>query len=312
MSPIALAVVGLGKIARDQHLPAIEASQEFRLTAAASHQGKIESVPMFATLADLLASAGDVQAVSFCTPPVGRFEDARAALAAGRHVMLEKPPGATVAEVVALADLARAQGCTLFCAWHSREADAVRPAKDWLADRTVKSAHISWREDVRRWHPGQTWIWRAGGLGVFDPGINALSILTEVLPETVRLTGADLDFPSNCDTPIAANLTFAAASGAPVTADFDFLQTGPQTWEIRIQTDDGDLRLIDGGARMEIDGVAAPVAAVRPGNGEYPNLYRRFADLIRRNESDVDLTPLQLVADAFLLGRRRTVEAFHE
>ena len=42
----------------------------------------------------------------------------------------------------------------------------------------------------------------------------------------------------------------------------------------------------------------------------YQQLYRRFVDLVAAGESDVDLTPLQLVADAFMLGRRREVDAF--
>jgi len=43
---------------------------------------------------------------------------------------------------------------------------------------------------------------------------------------------------------------------------------------------------------------------------EYPALYRRFVDLAAKGECDVDLAPLQIVADAFLLGRHRNVEAF--
>jgi D-galactose 1-dehydrogenase len=99
----------------------------------------------------------------------------------GRHVLLEKPPGATVGEVHALADLARRQGVTLFASWHSRHAPAVEPARAWLAGRKILGVTITWKEDVRVWHPGQKWIWQAGGLGVFDPGINALSILTHII-----------------------------------------------------------------------------------------------------------------------------------
>lgn len=51
-------------------------------------------------------------------------------------------------------------------------------------------------------------------------------------------------------------------------------------------------------------------APQRSANREYARLYRRFAELIERGESDVDLRPLQLVADAFLLGRRREGPAF--
>jgi len=41
-------------------------------------------------------------------------------------------------------------------------------------------------------------------------------------------------------------------------------------------------------------------------------LYARFATLIHSGCSDVDTTPLRLVADAFLRGHRETVEAFDD
>ena len=53
---------------------------------------------------------------------------------------------------------------------------------------------MDWKEDVTHWHPGQKWIWQAGGLGVFDPGINGLSILTRIMPHGIFLTGAELPF----------------------------------------------------------------------------------------------------------------------
>jgi predicted dehydrogenase len=84
----------------------------------------------------------------------------------------------------------REQGVTLFASWHSRFAAGVPAAKAWLATHDIRAVDIQWREDVRRWHPGQTWIWEAGGLGVFDPGINALSILTEIMPREVFVTDA--------------------------------------------------------------------------------------------------------------------------
>ena len=47
----------------------------------------------------------------------------------------------------------------------------------------MKRLLVTWKEDVRHWHPGQQWIWEAGGFGVFDPGINALSIVTKIMPD---------------------------------------------------------------------------------------------------------------------------------
>ncbi|WP_245653661.1 Gfo/Idh/MocA family protein [Novosphingobium rosa] len=305
-APIRLALVGIGKIARDQHIPAIAANPAFELVATVSPSSRVEGVPGFPDLPSLLAAGLDVQAVSLCTPPEVRTQIARQALEAGLHVMLEKPPAVALSQAqVLVADAEKAQRA-LFATWHSREAGHVDAARDWLSGRTLKSVRIAWREDVRRWHPGQEWIFAAGGFGVFDPGINALSILTRIMPGAVAVEGAALDIPENREAPIAASLTMRHACGAPVTAAFDFLQTGPQTWEIAIETTDGNLLIRDGGSKMLIDGTAQPDHP----DEEYPRLYARFAELVRDSAVDVDLAPLTLVADAFMLGAQQRVASF--
>ena len=303
-----IAVVGVGKIARDQHVPAIADDDAFRLAATVSRSGGIEGVENHGSLDALVQARPDITALALCMPPQVRYEAAETALRAGRHVLLEKPPGATVAEVQALDRLAAEQGVVLYATWHSRHAAAVAPARAWLADKRVLRATITWREDVRHWHPGQAWIWQAGAMGVFDPGINALSILTEIMPVPVHVTSADLDFPTNRETPIAARLTFASAGGVEVAADFDWRQEGPQTWEISVETGQGTLLLTSGGAEMAVDGRTVDV----PAGGEYPAIYRRFAELLASGARDVDLAPLVHVADAFMLGRRLTVDPFDE
>ena len=180
-----VALVGIGKIARDQHVPALAASGDWELAATVSRAGTVDGVEAFTDFAAMLAARPDIPMVSLCLPPQPRFAYAEAALRAGRHVMLEKPPGQTLAEVHALQALAAAYGVTLYATWHSRMAEAVAAAKAWLADTVVRRAHITWREDVRKWHPGQDWVFEPAGMGVFDPGINALSILTEILPAPV-------------------------------------------------------------------------------------------------------------------------------
>lgn len=305
---VRLAIVGVGKIARDQHLPSLERSDAFDLVAAVSRHATVDGVENFIGLEEMLARRPDVEAVSLCMPPQPRFEAAWTALQAGRHVALEKPPGATVAEVEALKALAAERGLTLFATWHSRHAPAVQPAKNWLRDRKITGLTITWKEDVRRWHPGQKWIWEPGGAGVFDPGINALSILTEILPRPVRLTAAELEFPEGRQAPIAARLSFSDPAGVAMSADFDWRQTGPQTWEIAVETTAGNLTLSSGGAVMEVDGETVS----KEREAEYDGIYARFADLIARRASDVDLSPLVHVADAFMLGRRIVTEPFEE
>jgi len=306
VTELRIAIVGFGKIARDQHVGAIAAVQGATLAAVASRNASVPGLPHFATIEELLEMGPPIDAVSLCTPPQVRRAQAAAALAAGKHVMLEKPPGIGAAELDPLVAMATEAKRTLFATWHSRHAPAVEPARKWLATRRIKSVHINWKEDVRVWHPGQTWIWEPGGLGVFDPGINALSILTRILPKPVFVTAAELAFPANCQSPIAANLTLSDISGLPVTAEFDFRQTGPQSWDIVAETDQGRMALSRGGRIMEVDG---KVVADAP-DEEYPELYRRFIKLAATGESDVDLAPLRLVADAFLLGKRNIVEPF--
>jgi D-galactose 1-dehydrogenase len=304
---IRIVLVGLGKITHDQHLPTIRSSPDFELVAGVAPEGQAEGVPCFRSLDELWTSGIAFDAAAMCQPPQHRFTAAYAMLDAGKHVLLEKPPGATLSEVAILRDRAEAAGATLFAAWHSRFAAGVSAAKAWLAERAVRNVRIDWLEDVRHWHPGQAWIWQAGGMGVFDPGINALSIASYILPPFFLDRGT-IQFPANRAAPIASELLFRDAAGAEIHARFDWRQTGPQTWTIAVETDDGTLELRDGGARLAIDGVDLTGLD----GAEYPALYARFAELIRTGRHDVDTAPLRHVADAFTRADRQTTEAFHD
>jgi D-galactose 1-dehydrogenase len=301
-----LAIVGFGKIATTRHVPAIAEVAGVELVAIADPMVKSAGVPTFASLDKLLKEGPEIDAVALCTPPQVRGAQALLALEAGKHVMLEKPPGATVSEIAPLVAAAESAKRTLFATWHSRFAPAVEPARELLAGRKLKSVSIIWKEDVRVWHPGQDWIFAAGGFGVFDPGINALSILTRILPRPVFVTRAELGFPANREAPIVADMDMTDVTGLPISAEFDFRQKGQQTWDIRIETDRGPLTLSSGGAKMS-DGDKGVIDALK---AEYPALYRRFVGLASKGECDVDLAPLQIVADAFLLGKRHSVETF--
>lgn len=305
---IRLGIVGTGKIVHDQHLAAIDGNPAFQLVATADPQAAaITGVPHYAAMEAMLATHPDITALAICTTPQVRGQIVLDAVARGLHIMCEKPPASGMAQGQAMAQAAAKAGITLFASWHSRMAAGVEPARAWLADRAIDGITITWREDVCHWHPGQRWIDLAGGMGVFDPGINALSILTALLAEPVTMEQASLDVPDNWQTPIAARLAMRTASGVPVAADFDFRQQGPQTWQIAIETDAGTLALDLGGAQLTLPGMPpAPPAPDR----EYAKLYARFAQLVAVRESDFDLTPLALVADAFLLGERQPVPAF--
>lgn len=307
MHKIRIAIVGVGKIARDQHLSAVTANSAYQLVATADPHAALHGIPAFQCVEALLEGVPDLDAVVVCTPPQARYAIARYALAQGRHVMLEKPPCTSVSQARELIELARARGLALFAAWHSREAAGVEPARQWLAGRRVASVAINWREDARVWHPGQTWIWQAGGMGVFDAGVNALSIATQILPGRLVLRDAELLFPAGCDAPVAALLRFDMHE-AHVTMNLDFRPTSSHCWTIDVQTDAGVLQLSEGGAVMRINSESLVAAT----DQEYPRLYDRFKRLVSERRIDVDLTPLQLVADAYVSGRRTALEPIPE
>ena len=312
MAPHKLAIIGYGKIAQDQHIPAIAASDDFELAAVVS--GHAKSIPgvdrVFQDAAGLYAEAPDIDCVCICSAPAERFATAREAILAGKHVMLEKPPAATVAEARLLGALADTRKLTLFASWHARAHPAVSEARRRLLGQAIDSVKITWKEDVRKWHPGQAWVWEPSGFGVFDPGINALSIATAILPGTLFVQQAKLSVPSNRQQPIAAELALGAEPPTgELSATFDWRQTGPQIWDIEVRTRDGTaLKLSEGGAQLEVDGVTVSLTKSQ----EYVDLYARFAGLLERHESDFDLRPFELVADAFLCAERVSVDAFED
>ena len=309
-APLRIGIVGAGQIARVQHIPAIAATPGLALAAIANPVA-VEIPPgvsLHPSQAAMLAEAsGGIDAVAICTPPQIRYALAMAALDAGKHVLLEKPPAATPAEIAALADHAAARGLTLFTAWHSLFNDGVDRAREILAARGARGMRMVWKEDVQKYHPGVDWFWQPGGMGAFDAGINAFSILVSVMPEPVFVREATLMIPEGAHTPMAARLRFATPTHSDgFSSEHDWNQKEGETWTISWTLDDGGiLDLERGGAVLRLDGETL----VSGRDEEYPRLYARFRDLVRAGRSEIEFRPLQLVADAFMLARHETVAA---
>lgn len=305
-----IALVGIGKIAVDHHVPAIANSDDWELAATVSRNGTVDGVPSYTNFDEMLQDRADIQTISLCLPPVPRFDYAVKAINAGRHVMLEKPPGAILSECHTLEQMARDKNVALYATWHSRQAAHVPTAKAWLKDKELQKITITWKENVRQWHPGQDWIFEAGGFGVFDSGINALAILTEILPDPVRLTESTLQFPENRQMPIAASCRFSHPHGAEVLMELDWLEAGLPVWNIEVAAADETLLLENGGGKLSINGKEQ--GGTHAGlAGEYPGLYQRMATLVSKGDIDLDLSPQRHVADAFTLADRKTVAAFN-
>jgi len=305
MKPIRIAIIGYGKIAADQHVPSIKANARFELAATSSRSGQ-GVARTFTDWRELIHNVEGLEAVAITTPPGPRFEIARECIAAGLHCLLEKPPTTGLAEIADLDCFAQAKGLSLFTTWHAQHHSTVDAAANALAGKRIKSMDIHWHEDVHKWHPGQKWIWEAGGFGVFDPGINALSIATRIFPGGLFVQAAELRVPENAQTPIAADIRFSSPQAdGPLRASLDWRRSEGEEWTISVETTDGtSLRLESGGAKLVLNGETRG----DDGIGEYPDIYRTFVDLIDERKSLVDVAPFRLVADCLLLAKTNRVE----
>ena len=110
------------------------------------------------------------------------------------------------------------------------------PAKKIVRRNGVQSVRIDWRESVRKWHPGQEWVWEPGGFGVCDPGINALSIFTKICRSRcssrghAAIPGQPPD-PGRCRHRLQVG---AKADQPKMCAGFNWLEDQGEIWTINI------------------------------------------------------------------------------
>src|SRR5580693_6302171 len=111
---IRMGLVGVGKIARDQHIPSMHANADFHFVAASSRNARVDGVRNFPSLGEMLSQAPELDAIAICTPPQTHYEAARLALAHGKHVLMEKPPCTSLSQLRYLTRLANEAGLSLF------------------------------------------------------------------------------------------------------------------------------------------------------------------------------------------------------
>ncbi|WP_116085011.1 Gfo/Idh/MocA family protein [Tropicimonas sp. IMCC34011] len=300
-----LILVGIGDIAKSKHEPAIAASEDFTLRAAVSRHHTVEGVENWSDYDDFLVD-GPEGALSLTAPPEARLAMTRKAIAAGRDVMMEKPPAPTVSAALDLAQRARKAGTALLGSWHMRHGIAVLEAQRWLSGRRIRRVDVEWSEDVRKTHPGQDWVFEAGGFGIYDNVTNAFSLMTILLPDALCVTSATHEIPENRSQPIRTDLEMEAGD-APVALKADWRHEGERIFRIEIETDRGTLVLPDGGHALQADG---KTLVEKGEDREYQALYASFAGVLAERRVDVDVRPLQLAADAFLLAAATRTDAF--
>lgn len=138
-STIGVAIVGTG-FGQKIHLPGLQAHHRTEVVAvyhrdlekarsiAATHQ-----LPHACQTLEEVLSLPTVQAVSISTPPFLHYEQARAVLQAGKHLLLEKPTALNVREAAELCRLAKARGVAATMDFEFR----FVPAWQYLAEQLM-------------------------------------------------------------------------------------------------------------------------------------------------------------------------------
>ncbi len=82
---------GVGKIVRDQHLPALAKNAGLPPDRSREPPWTVDAIDNFKSIEAMLEAVPGVEAVSLCMAAAIPLRGARTALAAGKHVFLEKP-----------------------------------------------------------------------------------------------------------------------------------------------------------------------------------------------------------------------------
>ncbi|MGH6959895.1 MAG: Gfo/Idh/MocA family protein, partial [Dongiaceae bacterium] len=183
------AVIGLGNVAVNGHLPAWLGRTDGRIVAAADTdenrraclEGPLAGVTWYPDVAAMLGRE-KLDFVDICTPPAMHAGAVRLALAANLHVLCEKPLATSIADMRSIAHLARERGRALHTVHNWLHAAPLRAISAAIAAGEIGGVrHVHWR--TLRTRPAATAVdarnWRidpliAGGGILHDHGWHAL------------------------------------------------------------------------------------------------------------------------------------------
>ena len=232
---------------------------------AAAEAARLE-IPFATHDAEALINRADIDAVAIHTPPHLHLELCRAAFAAGKHLLCDKPFATNVADARALLVAAEASDCTAMVNFEFRFAPLVRQVAGLLAEGAIGDVrHVSL--DLHTTNPllQLERPWRldpAHGGGLLNElGSHHIDRLRQWLGEistvSARLASfppAELDPGLTSEDHISASFTFA--SGAIATLALSWVSDPSLGLRIVITGADGVLRATSSGGMLSEGEVA--------------------------------------------------------
>ncbi|HFI0265243.1 TPA: Gfo/Idh/MocA family protein [Streptococcus suis] len=174
-----------------------------KLETAMSFSTNYENVILYTEWIKFLSAPIDL--VYIASPNALHFEQAKAVLSAGKHVIIEKPMVSTPQELIQLRQIAKENGVFLFEAARNYHEEAIAIIKDFLKEQTIWGANFSYAKYSSKMPEllaGQTPnIFSAdfSGGALMDLGVYTLYTVIGLFgrPNTARYTAQQL--PSTID-----------------------------------------------------------------------------------------------------------------
>jgi predicted dehydrogenase len=197
---LGLAIVGLGRLALEEIMPALASSKRCRVTALVSGDrnkaqrvGAMYDVPESSLYSydtfDQLRDNPDVHAVYIVLPNALHREFTGRAAKAGKHVLCEKPMATSVADCQAMIDACKAADRRLMIAYRIQYEPLNRQVRDWVRDGSTLGAiklidmancQNQSKENIHQWRHVKA---LAGGGALPDIGLYCLNSARFLLGE---------------------------------------------------------------------------------------------------------------------------------
>lgn len=275
-SLLRIGLVGCGGIAR-RHAEAVTAAAGAELAAVcdvdvpimerflADHVPDAPRPALF-TDQEALYAESDLDGAVIATPHTMHFDHASRALAAGCHVLLEKPMVTTVADAYALRDRAAAAGKLLLIGYNTPCTPAFQRLRAIVREGRLGPLELVTGYLTQPWMENTSRGWRrdpalSGGGQAYDSGAHLLNSLIWTLEESPAEVYAMIDRKGQ---PVDINSALVARFGSGVLATIVISGNCPASAS--------GMEFIFAGGRVSIDGWTGRWMRAYDGDGEIDEL----------------------------------------
>lgn len=271
-SPVRFGLVGAGAISA-QHLEAIDAITGARIAAIASASperaeaaGKRWGVP-WTTDVDQLVARDDVDAVTIASPSGFHPAQALAALAHGKHVLVEKPLALSNADARAVVDEARRRGLVAATVSQRRFEPVVRAVRDAVTQGALGRITMIVAEGFyfrpQSYYDSAPWrgtLALDGGV-LMNQAIHTIDLLRWIGGPVASVAAHVATIGHRMEAEDAATVSLRFASGALGAILTTTCATVEQPVELRIHGERGHIRLAgEAAAEWEVPDRPVPIA----------------------------------------------------